>query len=110
MALKDVLERMYGVKTDMVVNPLAAQIETTPTPLLLNNPNRLAWTLINLGANHVMLAFTADVSLTKGIYVAQTGGIMGLLFSEDFELVTYPVWGIADTAAAGIYLVEVVEL
>lgn len=108
--LKDVLERLYGVKTDMRVNPVVAQIGATPTQILLNNPNRLAWTLINLGGEAVYLAFTPDVATTKGIYVASGGGTMGLLFSEDFELVTYPVWGIGAVGSDNIYLVEVIEI
>lgn len=107
MILKDVIERLYGVKTDMRVNPVASQIGATATQLLKNNPDRLAWTLINLGTEAVYLAFTPDVAATKGIYVAAGGGTMGLLFSEDFELVTYPIWGIGAVGSDNIYLVEV---
>ena len=108
--LKDVIDRLYGVKTDMQVNPLVSQIGATPTQVLKNNPNRLAWTLINLGSEAVYLAFTPDVASTKGIYVAAGGGVMGLLFSEDFELVTYPMWGIGAVGGDNIYLVEVTEI
>jgi hypothetical protein len=108
--LKEVIDRLYGVKTDMQVNPVAAQIGATATKLLLNNPNRLAWTLINLGTEAVYLAFTPDVAATKGIYVASGGGTMGLLFSEDFELVTWPIWGIGAVGSDDIYLVEVIEI
>ena len=110
MPLKDLLERQYGVKTDTIINPLVVQVETTVTQLLKPNPNRLAWTLINLGANPVYAAFTPDVATTKGIYCSATGGVVGLLWSEDFELVCYPVWAIVESAAAAIYLVEVVEV
>lgn len=110
MKLVDVLEAMYGVKTAMQVNPVASEIGATPTELLKNNPNRLAWTLINLGTEAVYLAFTPDVAATKGIYVAAGGGTMGLLFSEDFELCTYPVWGIGAVGGDDIYLVEVVAI
>lgn len=110
MALKDVLERLYGVKTDIRVNPLVDQVQLTATSLLKPDPNRLAWTIINLGANPLYVAFSPDVSTTKGVYVSATGGVFGLIFSEDFSLVTYPIWAIANVAAGDIYLVEVVEI
>lgn len=110
MTLHDILEKQWGVKTDIRFNPLVAQVETTKTQLLKPNPNRLAWTLINLGANQIHVAFEQDVSNSKGVYVSATGGVFGLLFSEDFTLVTFPVWAIATSAAAAIYLVEVVAL
>jgi hypothetical protein len=110
MKLVEVLENMYGVRTDMRVNPITDTIATSATQLLRNNPNRLAWTLINLGSEAVYLSFTPDVGTTKGIYVASGGGTMGLLFSEDFELVTYPVYGIGAAGGDKIYLVEVIAL
>jgi hypothetical protein len=108
--LKEVIERMYGVKTDMLVNPVTDTVLTTPTQLLKPNPNRLAWTLINLGSEAIYLSFTQDVATTKGIYVASGGGTMGLLFSEDFELVTFPIYAIGAAGGDKVYLVEVTEL
>lgn len=110
MTLQELLEKQWGVKTDMRVNPIVAQVETTKTQLLKPNPNRLAWTLINLGDNQLHASFEPDVSNEKGVYVSATGGVFGLLWSEDFILVTYPVWAIATTAAAKVYLVEVVSI
>jgi len=110
MTLREVIDKQFGVKTGVKVNPLVTQVETTVTQLLKPNPNRLAWTLINLGANQVYVAFSNDVSSSKGVYVSATGGVFGLLFSEDFDLCAYPVWAIADTAAAACYLVEIFAL
>jgi hypothetical protein len=108
--LKEVIDRLYGVKTDMRINPVAAQVGATPTALLLNNPNRLAWTIINLGSEAIYIAFTPDVAATKGIYVASGGGTMGLIFSEDFELVTYPIWAVGAVGSDDVYLIEVTEI
>lgn len=107
MNLQDVIERQFGVKTSIRVNPLVAQVETTKTQLLKPNPNRLAWTLINLGSTVMYVGFTQDVATTKGVLVSATGGVFGLLFSEDFTLCAFPVWAIADTSADACYLVEV---
>lgn len=110
MTLQDLLERQWGIKTDIRINPLVTQVETTKTQLLIPNPNRLAWTLINLGANQLHAAFTPDVSNENGVYVSATGGVFGLIWNEDFTLVGFPVWAIATTAAAKVYLVEVIAL
>ena len=110
MKLQELIETQYGVKTDIKINPLASQIETTVTNLLKPDPNRLAWTLINLGATACYVAFTPDVSTTKGVYVAALGGVFSLLWNEDFSLVVFPVYGIAVDAANAIYLVEVLAI
>jgi hypothetical protein len=110
MALKDVLTRVYGVKTDMDVNPLLAATGLgVVVQLLQPNPNRLAWTLINLGAVPVYLAFTPNPGVANGIYTAALGGNTGLIYSEDFELVTYPLWAFS-AAVCDVYLVEVFEI
>lgn len=108
MTLKDLLEKQWGVKTEIHFNPLVSEVATSKTQLLKPNPNRLAWTLINLGATAIYVAFTQDVANTKGVYVSATGGVFGLIWNEDFDLVTFPIYGIAVTAADAVYLVEVV--
>jgi hypothetical protein len=110
MSLAKLIERDFGVKTDNRVNPLASQVATTVTQLLRPNPNRLAWSLVNLGANPIYIAIDPLPSSTHGIYVARNGGNVVFLWNEDFELVTYPLWGIADTAAADVYLIEIFEV
>lgn len=110
MNLRELINLKFEVKTDARINPLVAQVATTLTQLLTPNPNRLAWTLINLGANPLYVAFTPDVSTTKGVYVSATGGVFGLIFDEDFDLVAYPVYAIAVIAAAAIYLVEIISI
>ena len=108
MTLQDLLETQYGIKTDIRINPLTSQIQTTATELLKPDPNRLAWTLINLGAQACYVAFTPDVATSKGVYVAATGGVFSLLWNEDFSLVCFPVYALTTVAAVDIYLVEVV--
>ena len=110
MTLQDLLEKQYGVKTDIRINPLVTQVQTTLTQLLKPDPNRLAWTLINLGSNALYVGFDEQTSTTRGVYVAATGGVFSLLFNEDFSLVAFPVYAITTVAAADIYLVEVIAL
>jgi len=109
MTLKDLLEQQYKVKTRLVINPLGVtSVGITVSQLLPNNPNRLAWMLVNLSANDLYIAFERDVSVNKGIYLSPTGGSVKFLWSEDFELVGYEVYAIATGATSAIYLVEVV--
>lgn len=111
MKLQELIEAKLGVKTDMRVNPLAATVnDGVVTQLLHNDPNRLAWTLINLGTVQLMVAFTPDPSATKGIYISASGGYAGLNWEEDMEILTWPVWGYCSGANCPLYLVELVAL
>lgn len=107
MTLRGVIEKHFGVKTSIRVNPITPTVATTATQLLRPNPNRLAWTLINLSAAAIYVGFTQDVGTSKGVYVSATGGVFGLLFSEDFVLCAYPIWAIVEADTATVYLVEV---
>ena len=110
MILQELLESQLGIKTDIRINPLTSQIGREATQLLIPNPNRLAWTLINLGKRAAYVSFTPDVGEGKGIYVAPTGGVLSLLWNEDFSLVCFPVYAVATEDVADIYLVEVLAI
>jgi hypothetical protein len=109
MTLKDLLEKQFGVKTRVVINPMdVTAVGTSVTQILGNNPNRLAWMLVNLSPNDLYIAFERDVSVDKGIYLSPTGGTVKFLWNEDFELTGYEVWAVSTGADSAIYLVEVV--
>lgn len=107
MNVAELLEREFKVKTTYNINPEVDAIETTITKVLSYNPRRIGFILVNLGANFVTISPNADVSLTKGIYLVANGGTFSAVWNEDFELPTLQWFGIADTAAADLFILEV---
>lgn len=105
MSLSKFIEEKFGQKTRSYQNPEITEVETTVTRVLKNNPDRLAYTFINLGANSVYLAWDRQVADDRGILIASGGGSITLSADEDGELVGYELFGIADTANAACFVV-----
>lgn len=94
----------------MRVSPPAYQVGVTPVKILDNNPNRLGFTIINLGAGYVMLAPDIEVSATRGIYLASGGGGVNFKWDEEFELVGWEHWAMAQNANTPVFVLEIVAL
>lgn len=110
MPLKDILIREFGVETFPRINPLVSIVGNTPVKILDNNPNRLAWTFLNLSAVPISIGFSNEVSSINGIYMAARGGGINFLWNEEFDLVGYDVWAIATAPGANIYVIEINEI
>lgn len=108
--LEKVLQTEFGVKTRSAVNPIVSQIGLTPTQLLSNNPDRLSWFIVNLGVNDAFITFDPYPSTTRGIILSSGGGGVNFIWSEEFDLVGYDLWGITTVGAVDIFLVEVVAV
>lgn len=107
MRTADLIAKQFGVQTMININPLTASIGTTAAQLLSNNPNRLAFTIINLSSNNMYIAFDPTVSAAKGIFLTPNGGSATLTMMEDFESTCWEVWGVAGAAASAVYVIEV---
>lgn len=105
MSLARFIENKFGTKTRSIQNPEVTAVATTVTRLLKNNPDRLSYTFINLGANSVYLAWDREVSTSRGVLVASGGGSITLSADEDGEIVGYELYGIAATGACNCFLV-----
>lgn len=108
MDLAGLLLERFKCKTRAVENPLVTAVGTTAILVLANNPNRLAWVIVNLSANTLYLALGNDVSATKGVLLAPNGGSASMVWDEDFQTVGWAVWGVAAGANSAIYCMEVV--
>lgn len=101
------LER-FKVKTRAIENPLVTSVGTTATLALANNPNRLAWILVNLSANIIYIALSNLVSPSYGIYLDPNGGVASMVWDEDFQATGWAIWAIAPAGASAVYSMEVV--
>jgi hypothetical protein len=106
MKLSDLLKERFKVETRTNINPLVSSVGATATRVLPENPNRVAWIVINLSVNTVYLGLKNDVSASKGIALSGGGGLASMVFDEDFEMVGYEVYGIAPAGDSNIYVLE----
>ena len=102
-ALADYVKKKFGVHTRSY--PIADPVSclTTVTVILPNNPDRLGYTVVNLGATAMYVAWDRGVLASHGIYIAPNGGSFSLVADEDGELVGYELFGIAITGAVDIF-------
>ena len=108
MDLATLLVEKFKCKTRAVENPVATSIGATAALLFNNNPNRLAWVLVNLSANALYIGLTPQVSATNGIYISPNGGWRSMIWDEDFQMTGWGIWGVAPAGASNCYSIEVV--
>lgn len=108
-SLHQLIQDEFGIKVYVQTNVLVTQIETAITKVIPNNPNRLGFIFMNLGATSIYLAPHTDPSATNGIFLGASGGTLTLKWDEDFDLVGYSWYGIAIAVASECYSLEVIS-
>lgn len=95
MTTADLIEKVYGVGTAEVDNPLAvASIGTTPVRILDNDPGGLQLTIINSGTQDVYIWTDASVSATNGILLQANGGSYEIDFTRFMRMATREWWAV----------------
>jgi len=109
MATKEQLpsEQRLGFPTKPRINPVTNTVNTTPTQILNNSPDRIFWLIVNLSVNKGYVGWDNDVSSTRGIPIAANGGYVSASVEEDGELVIHPVFAVNENAAGTYYIVEI---
>lgn len=109
MSLASLLLERFKVRTRGVENPVITSVGTTPTLVLTNNPNRLAFLVINLSSNLMHIGLTHEVSSSNGIILDANGGYWSGIWDELFDPVAWGWWLVAAAASSAVYSLEVVE-
>jgi len=110
MPLADLLLERFKVKTRAVENPEAiTSASATAQKILGNNPNRLAFLIMNLGAEVCYVGLTDGVSSSKGVRLDANGGSYGCIWDEDFQMTAWAWWIISASGTPAVYSLEVVE-
>lgn len=107
MALSRYTQHQFGMTTRPIINPETDTCATSVTRLLANNPDRLGSLIMNIGGNDIHVLFDNRVSTTRGILLAAEGGKISLNANEDYELVGYPVYGIASGGSSEVIVIEI---
>lgn len=79
------------------------------TNLVTNDPNRLGLTIVNLGAFPVYVMIDTQVSASRGILLAATGGTLTLNWEYDMTLVSNEWWALSVGGESSVLVVEVVS-
>lgn len=84
-------------------NEATDAIGVTAENLLLEDPERVSYLLINLSPNTIFASFDNQVSSSRGIRLSANGGFFALNAKDDFTIVARPIFVIADVAASNLY-------
>jgi hypothetical protein len=100
---------MYRAPVE-TVEVVVVLVAAAPAALVLpNNPNRLAWTIWNLGAGVAQVAPTSAVGVLFGSNIAAAGGMIGVTARDDGELPARALWGIS-AAGTTLYILQTVAI
>ena len=101
--------KKWAFPTRLVVPSAATTVLTTPTSLLLGNPNRVAWMLINMAVNRGFFWFNSSITTTFGIPIEAGGDTWSADIDEDGELVYHPLFAALQTASGNMIVIEVLR-
>jgi hypothetical protein len=96
-----------GFPTTVRVNPVTDAVGTTATLILRNNPERIFWLAVNLSSNKGYVGWDAQVSSSKGIPIAPSGGYVSCTLEEDGELTIHEVYAVLENASGTFYVLEI---
>lgn len=90
-------------------NHLTNSVATTATQVSVNQPNRISFIAVNWGANAGVIAPNAGVTMTQGIPVPASGGMVRFNYIEDADLVTLSFFAITTVAPGTWYFLELLS-
>jgi hypothetical protein len=102
------IEKKWGGPTRPIPLVLVS-VAQTATRVLLNNPRRFAYSIINQGSGNVYWGLDSTVGLTTSILIPPLGGSITLVIDEDGEAVAMEAWCIAAGAGAQVVVLEIVR-
>ena len=106
--LQNLIEREYEIQTWVRINPVSDEATTTAQQILYQNPDRIAFSIMNLGTENVALAPDENVAVDYGILLASNGGYVSMNWKEDYSLVGYDWWVLCPTGTSKLLTLEVI--
>ena len=74
--------------------------------VLAPDPERVLFYVSNLSPNTMYVGFTPSVSATNGILLSGNGGYVSMNVTEDFEMLTLPIYIATGVAGNQLYIVN----
>ncbi len=106
-ALTQIIEKEVSGSFDVVESE--GSVSTTLTKIAPHNFERLAMTIVNLGAANCYVSPSENVSATHGIKLNANGGSLTLTARDDLTMVGHEWYAIAEGANNAAYITQVVR-
>jgi hypothetical protein len=110
LALHEAIQALFGFKTTFAVNRVLNNAMVAVNLIAPADPRRVGLTIFNLSANIVYLSPQTDVSATKGIRLAASGGSISLIWDRDFELCSTAWYCMASADTSAVYVLETIGM
>ena len=106
--LPTLLEREFGATIRTVTDPVVSSVGTTTVEFLRQDPNRVAFLVINMGDSDLYLGLGPDVSADKGIVLGSSGGSMSVHYKEDGDLPGRSWWILSSSGTINFHTMAVI--
>lgn len=97
----------FGFRTQLGGQTGTFSITVAAVPIFGNNPRRVQWGIVNLGANSAFVAWERAVSASNGILIEATGGNWVSLADEDGEITAWQLFSSAPAGAVNAFRWEI---
>ena len=110
LTLSDMIQELFAVKTAARISQVTVSNVVPVTQIADNNPNRLSLIISNPSDNRIHVSFERDFVVDEGIVLTAIGGFMSFLWSEDFDVVGWSMFGIAENAPSIMNVLEIISI
>lgn len=107
MSILDLIEREMGERVNPRSPTTPTTVGATAVQLMPQNPQRVAFILINLSTATIHVIPEGTASSTNGIRLGPNGGQISVQYKEDFTLPALEWSIVADAAGAAFLLIEI---
>lgn len=91
--VSEYIQRKYGFPVQTVEAAVVLGAAAPAAPVLIANPNRVSYTIFNLGANVAFIGFTSAVGVLFGIQLNAAGDYFAVDAKDDGEITTLQLYG-----------------
>lgn len=108
LSTRGLLQRRIGAALSSSVNRVVSSVGAAVVTVLKQDPSRVQFLFVNLGANTIFLAPLGTPSANNGILVAPNGGSVVLNWEEDGEVVGWEWQAVAPVGNSAIMCLETI--
>jgi len=104
--IRDLIRELRGTAQTPRINRDAIQATAVSGVILKNDPSRVFWLVVNLGAFDVFLAPDGAASPTRGIRLTASGGAATAQWDEDGEVTAHEWQALGNGGTSALFILE----
>ena len=108
--LAELLKKEFGFETRTFYNRDTQTITVAGGRILRATPDRIAFLIVNCGANAAYVLPDPAVAANRGIVLNANGGFSFIWYKEDGDLPSFDWYGIAPGGAVNCVILEIVGI